>query len=192
MGGYGSSRWGWYRKKATVEECRILEAARWQREGIIGPDRMWAGGWQWTDAHTGEKKASIGVEVLTGANWGRVRLHYRVTPPGGEGRDLDYIVPLVTTRPHYGGLRWWFRCPNTKCGRRVGKLYMPPGEHLFLCRHCHDLAYQSSQEHDKGLDAYRRLDYDALLELMRGQGGGVADMRAATEILDRASRGGWR
>jgi hypothetical protein len=153
---------------------------------------MWAGGWQWTDAHTGEKKASIGVEVLTGANWGRVRLHYRVTPPGGEGRDLDYIVPLVTTRPHYGGLRWWFRCPNTKCGRRVGKLYMPPGEPLFLCRHCHDLAYQSSQEHDKGLDAYRRLDYDALLELMRGQGGGVADMRAATEILDRASRGGWR
>ena len=105
---------------------------------------------------------------------------------------MDYIVPLVTTRPHYGGLRWWFRCPNTKCGRRVGKLYMPPGEPLFLCRHCHDLAYQSSQEHDKGLDAYRRLDYDALLELMRGQGGGVADMRAATEILDRASRGGWR
>jgi len=192
LGGYGSSRWGWHTKKTTVEECRILEAARWQREGIIGPGRMWAGGWQWTDAHTGEKKASIGVEVLTGANWGRVRLHYRVTPPGGEGRDLDYIVPLVTTRPHYGGLRWWFRCPNTKCGRRVGKLYMPPGEPLFLCRHCHDLAYQSSQEHDKGLDAYRRLDYDALLELMRGQGGGVADMRAATEILDRASRGGWR
>jgi len=192
LGGYGSSRWGWHTKKTTVEEYRILEAARWQREGIIGPDRMWAGGWQWTDAHTGEKKASIGVEVLTGANWGRVRLHYRVTPPGGEGRDLDYTAPLVTTRPHYGGLRWWFQCPNTKCGRRVGKLYMPPGEHLFLCRHCHDLAYQSSQEHDKGLDAYRRLDYDALLELMRGQGGGVADMRAATEILDRASRGGWR
>ncbi len=192
MGGYGSSRWGWHTKKTTVEEYRILEAARWQREGIIGPDRMWAGGWQWTDAHTGEKKASIGVEVLTGATWGQVRLHYRVTPPGGEGRDLDYTAPLVTTRPHYGGLRWWFQCPNTKCGRRVGKLYMPPGEHLFLCRHCHDLAYQSSQEHDKGLDAYRRLDYDALLELMRGQGGGVADMRAATEILDRASRGGWR
>ena len=70
MGGYGSSRWGWHTKKTTVEECRILEAARWQREGIIGPDRMWAGGWQWTDAHTGEKKASIGVEVLTGATWG--------------------------------------------------------------------------------------------------------------------------
>ena len=191
MGGYGSSRWGWHTKKTTVEECRILEAARWQREGIIGPDRMWAGGWQWTDAHTGEKKASIGVEVLTGATWGQVRLHYRVTPPGGEGRDLDYTAPLVTTRPHYGGLRWWFQCPNTKCGRRVGKLYMPPGEHLFLCRHCHDLAYQSSQEHDKGLDAYRRMDYDALLELMRGEGGGVADIRAATEILNRASRGGW-
>ena len=45
---------------------------------------------------------------------------------------------------------------------------------------------------DQRVDAYRRLDYDALLELMRGQGGGVADMRAATEILDRASRGGWR
>ena len=37
------------------------------------------------------------------------------------------------------GTRFWFACP--RCGRRVGKLYVPPGRHKALCRHCHRLRY---------------------------------------------------
>jgi len=31
------------------------------------------------------------------------------------------------------------------CGRRVGKLYRPPGGKQFLCWRCHDLAYLSTR-----------------------------------------------
>ena len=35
-----------------------------------------------------------------------LRLYYRV-----NGQPVDYKVRLVTTKPNYGGLRWWFICP---------------------------------------------------------------------------------
>ena len=70
MGGYGSSRWGWHSAKTTVEECRSLDASRWQREGILAPDHIQAGGWSWTDARTGKRQASIGYEVRTGEPMG--------------------------------------------------------------------------------------------------------------------------
>jgi len=39
------------------------------------------------------------------------------------------------------GGRAYLRCPGYNCGRRVRHLYFLEG--LFLCRHCHNLAYQS-------------------------------------------------
>jgi hypothetical protein len=75
-----------------------------------------------------------------------VRLHYT-----SNGEPVDYRVPLVTTMPHFGGVRWWFACPGQSCGRRAGKLY---GGKYYLCRHCHDLTYESAQEahkHDAAL-----------------------------------------
>jgi hypothetical protein len=32
-----------------------------------------------------------------------------------------------------------------ECGRRVGKLYLPPRARDFGCRRCHNLIYRSSQ-----------------------------------------------
>jgi len=62
----------------------------------------------------------------------------------------------ATTQPNYGGFGWWFLCPirdcsGRVCGRRVGKLYLPPGEAYFGCRECRGLTYQSRQEHRCGL-----------------------------------------
>lgn len=189
MGGYGSSRWGWYSKKETVEDCRHLDAARWQREGILTPDRVQGGGWSWTDSRTGEKRASIGYEVRTGAAGGRLRLIYTVTLAGGDPQQVDYTVPLVTTRPHFGGLRWWFLCPAVGCGRRVGKLYLAPRSRYFVCRHCGGLTYTSAQEHDKTRDRFRHMDYDTLVALMQGGGGSDRDsINAAVTLLDRNTR----
>jgi hypothetical protein len=40
---------------------------------------------------------------------------------------VDYKVKLVTTKPNYGGHRWWFICPIVRRDggppRRVAKLY---------------------------------------------------------------------
>ena len=52
-------------------------------------------------------------------------------PLTGEARTVAYCIHLEPTRPHLGGVRWWFRCPVT--GRRARKLYLYPG----LERFCH-------------------------------------------------------
>lgn len=60
-----------------------------------------------------------------------------------------YRVPLKYTDCNFGGKRPWFRCPGVvdgkHCNQRVGKLYQPPREDLFLCRHCYDLGYTSNR-----------------------------------------------
>jgi hypothetical protein len=43
------------------------------------------------------------------------------------------------------------------CGRRVGKLYLPPCGRYFGCRHCYRLTYTSCQESHKYDDLYRSM-----------------------------------
>ena len=52
-------------------------------------------------------------------------------------------VNLISTSGRYGGYLRWFTCPG--CQKRAGKLYLPPGEQIFLCRFCHRLGYRVQQ-----------------------------------------------
>ena len=74
-----------------------------------------------------------------------VRLIYTSTTRAtGAKVDNDYRVRLETTRPNFGGLRWWFLCPIT--GRRVGVLYLPGrGGTMFASRQAWGLAYRSQR-----------------------------------------------
>ena len=47
----------------------------------------------------------------------------------GEEVEIDDKIFLATTRPPFGGLRWWFVCP--RLNRRVRKLYLPLGGVTF-------------------------------------------------------------
>jgi hypothetical protein len=53
------------------------------------------------------------------------------------------IARLEITHPHFGGVRWWFSCPQ--CAKRCKKLYLPPGQWEVGCRLCHRLTYRSTQ-----------------------------------------------
>ena len=79
---------------------------------------------------------------------------------------------LTTTRPHFGGRRWWFQCPlvvnGVPCRRRCRILYKPYGSRYFGCRHCHRLTYRSRQIH-------RNVIYE-----------GFDRALAAAAVLDRA------
>jgi hypothetical protein len=81
------------------------------------------------------------VVRLRHAGWGHTPRSQPVQP---------YTVRLESTRPRWGGLRWWFLCPQRvdarECGRRMCKLYLPPGGQRFGCRYCHALTYRSCQE----------------------------------------------
>jgi hypothetical protein len=85
-----------------------------------------------------------------------MRLHHRA-----HGEWVDYRVRLITIRPHYGGLRWWFVCPLTRQGdnppRRVAKLYLPQGGRYFGSRAACGLTYRSCQESGKFSGRFREL-----------------------------------
>jgi hypothetical protein len=147
MGGFGSGRYPRSgRAKATVSRCRSFSADWMNREGIL--DAGFHGTISWS--RNGDKISTIGVQRVSMAD-GRdaLRLHYTTKPRTGDDREHDYRVPLTYTDCNFGGERPWFRCPNQECGERVGKLYSAPGSDLYLCRHCHDLGYKSSQKSGK-------------------------------------------
>jgi hypothetical protein len=139
------------KKKAVVENCLALDANRWMRDRILVEGIHHAGACNWHDSRSGEQTSSIAFEVCTldaARPW--LGLRYQL-PQSGEA--MNYTVRLTTTRPRFGGLRWWFTCPvvvnHQACGRRVGKLYLPPGARNFGCRQCHELTYTSCQESRK-------------------------------------------
>lgn len=58
-----------------------------------------------------------------------------------NGKEVSCQLPITYSDCNYGGERPWFCCPNTNCNKRVGKLFLL-GDY-FLCRHCHNLAYET-------------------------------------------------
>ena len=169
MGGYGSGRWRGHTKKDIVEDCRILDVNRWTREGILREGVHHFGGWKWCNAATGEETASVGYEVdTTDMAYSWARLSYTFTR---TQEHMDYTISLQTTRPSFGGVRWWFTCPLLRLGRacnhRVSKLYLPPGGRYYGCRRCYDVTYQSCQESDKRVSVLRKHP-EALMALLNG------------------------
>ena len=139
MGGSGSGR-HWGCGKATVEDGLTLDINKLVRVGNIRPGGWCSGTLRWTRVASGEEVGSIGYEAdLMAPDQAWVRLHYRV-----NDEPQDYRVTLETTRPNYGGRRWWFRCPAT--GWRVAKLHLPSGGQIFASRRAYGLAYQSQRE----------------------------------------------
>ncbi len=154
MGGSRSgNHWPRWNKKAVVDDCLSLDANHWMREGILKAKDISSGTWRWT--YRNGNSFSIKYEVNT---WDMtdpfVELCYSwVLGTSKQQESADYCVRLTTSRPHFGGLRWWFVCPlivnGRPCNRRVGKLYLPPPARYFGCRDCHDLTYTSCQESHK-------------------------------------------
>lgn len=161
----GRHRWT---SRLTVEECPLcLCVASFCRDGLFAypagtNSKVW-----WTD--------TVGCATLG-------RLECRLEDNGTTGlaiyirRQLARIdvfvdqqtIPVTTVRPHLGGKRFWFLCG---CGRRVGRLYLAPGQRGFACRFCNDLTYTSSRRHDPresrkraALRAVFRAELEACLE----------------------------
>ena len=181
MGGPGSGNFQhWWRppKKGVVEDSLTLDANEWAREGILKAGVRHGGAWRWT--YRSGSGFSVRYEVLTRELGSPLlRLSYSWTWGGkGQTESADYHVRLAATRPHYGGLRWWFTCPlavgGRACNRRVGKLYLPPGARFFGCRTCYGLTYTSCQESHKWDSVFRRLaretgeDFAVVKEALEG------------------------
>lgn len=141
MGGYGSGSWWRNTKKATTDNYLRLSISYLLKKGFITPNHHSAGTLRWSWLRTGEVAGSIGYTADMQSSSATLTLQY--THGSGEEKEaLKYDVALTTT-PHYGGVRWWFICPVSGCGKRVAMLY---GGRFFACRSCHGLTYRSQQE----------------------------------------------
>lgn len=54
---------------------------------------------------------------------------------------VNYVIPYEKQPCHFGGFRYFFRCPLQNCNRRMRKLYYYRG--VFACRKCLNLCYFS-------------------------------------------------
>ena len=130
-------RW-YYNKKATVEESCDLTVFQLNKYGMLEGGHT-ATVITWVMKNTG-KESSIGLEVnMAGESY--ARFTYSLSDREGNVTPYDSKVDLVTTPCNLGGVRYWFICPE--CFKRVGGLYLAPGERYFKCRKCNNLTYHS-------------------------------------------------
>ena len=135
MGGLGSTRWMFYSRKTTVEECYILSVNNYAKstlaECVISDVPVW----------------SSQTILATLARLVAKKLQAKLdTEPQHDHDRKPYGQRFRVSRTscNYGGYRYWLHCPG--CGRRVVKLYKPYYTSLYRCRSCHDLTYLSAQE----------------------------------------------
>lgn len=170
--------------RLTVEQCTLrLCVAAFHRAGTFacspgtistinwtGPSDQWLGRLECSIEHSGPTGLAIYIR----------RQCARITALVDE-----QTIPVATVQPPLGGRRFWLLC---RCGRRSGRLYLPPGQRAFKCRHCHNLTYRSAREHDQRLYDLSR-DPVALRLALHGHGGNwrrfFFGMRALRMLLDR-------
>ena len=150
MGGLGSGRRTY---TDTIEDCLVFDLPMLMRRGWVCHGRIGSGQLSWTER--GRPCASIGYryDLTPQARW-ELRLSFACTRDRGVSRQVEQHIALTLTRPNYGGVRWWMRCPVT--GKRATKLYMPPGSDQFGHRTAWGLGYASQREPER-LKCFERL-----------------------------------
>jgi hypothetical protein len=134
MGGRGSGRpAGLGLMTAKTHELRSIDLVKLHRDQCLSLGTTWTITW----SRRGEITGSIGARRTKDG----LRLNYRTRRYGEDWRDIDELIPLVSTPTQFGGRRLWFRC--TSCARRCRILY---GGTYFRCRRCHGLKYESQYE----------------------------------------------
>ena len=153
MGGPGSGRSEFDSKKLTVEQCTCLDA----RQLKLKAGLEYSGELAWQHRYTKETICSCEISLDTlnpQSAWIQLSYGFQDT-----GEHFCYDIDLENMAQPFGGLRWYFSCPTEDrdgqlCGRRVSKLYLPPGGKVFGCRYCHDLTYTSCQTSHMDCDQF--------------------------------------
>lgn len=175
MGGYGSGRCS---GRSTVEDgltinLSLMFRQGWARDGASGTGTL-------TWSSRGEPFATTGYRYdMTDPDNACLTLIYTRTPRDGLSKHVEQQIRLTSTRPTYGGRRWWMICHYS--GRRVGKLHIPPSGDRFASRQSWRLAYSSQRS------AHRDRPFDKLFRLQRKLGS-----EEGWEAPLRRPKGMWR
>lgn len=133
MGGFGSGfKFG---SKKTEEDYRRIDMRTLHLHGFTKMKRQGKIEWLRNNEVIGE------VKIFGGS--ASIELEYTHFDNNEIKSHLNYSIELSWSKCHLGGERPWFLCPN--CNRRVASLYCAK---VFICRHCLNLNYKSTREHN--------------------------------------------
>jgi hypothetical protein len=155
MGGSGSGRHADV-YNYTVEDCLTVDINWMRRKNSHSfiPNHSASGSITWS--RNGIETASIGYKAYLETDNEHIIFHYTYQ----DSEKIEYRVWFEKTYPNYGGFRYWFLCPAQGCGKRIAKLYKPPGSRYFACRTCQNLTYESCRESHQFDGLYSRIGAD--------------------------------
>ncbi len=140
MGGPGSGKRPERVRRPSTDDCLSLDVNQLARDRILIPG--WRGLLRWKSPWFDELLASIWCATTLDIHGNlTLRLNYALE----NNLVIQASIRILYSRPHFGGVRHWFRCPGQNagacCSRRAAKLYLRGS--YFLCRQCQDLRYRS-------------------------------------------------
>lgn len=117
-----------------------------------------------------EQLKDFRLSVRRLSQWWQPNLAGELSRQFSEGKPLAFWITLdlkghsisvqvIADRPHFGGVRLWFRCPQ--CDRRVLSIYQCPGQPVLGCRVCFRLVYGQQMRKGRSL-------WDMILRFMAG------------------------
>lgn len=127
----------------TTDEVNRIDTMSLRKSGLLKEGHL-TGTTSWTSR--GEPSGSISFELQVNSwpNPSFMELHYvNRNLQNDTEMQMDYRINLLPSFCQYGGVRWWFQCPNGSCHGRVRILYKS-GKY-FVCRKCARLWYDSQR-----------------------------------------------
>jgi hypothetical protein len=169
--------------RLCVEDCVHLCVKELRRYGVFAG----AFGSQWILNRNNDDRCLETIIHFSVIEYPRYALALNITDALGGNGTTRPAIPVTTSVPHFGGRRFWFKCPS--CGRRVGRLYRPWEQSKFACRGCHYLTYRTSQTHNKRIDALRRNPLALLVALnSKKPKHALLGIRACVQVVARLTK----
>lgn len=113
-----------------MEDCLTIDLAWLMRLGPIRDGQAGSGEIEWRVDGDPVRSAQfrLDLQILESA---------QLTLSGGT---INQKIALVAVPQHFGGRRWWLRCPVT--GERARTLHLPPAGSRFASRKALGLSYR--------------------------------------------------
>ena len=152
MGGFGSGRKS---LRPAFEASLRIDLSTPHVKAIVDRHEAVTGRWTWSSSGQAVGAVRYVFEPL-GATSAELTLSYAIA-----STPQTQTIALAATRPHFGGLRWWFVCPAlARQGTRslVRCICLPSGASAFASRAAHRLNYQSQKDSRDLLRFIERLE----------------------------------
>jgi hypothetical protein len=151
----GSGRHFRYSTRSYTDDYLDLDIRLMNQRGWLNKSNYQNLSWKRNGQEISSIKFLVWTRVQFPDDKSSIRVKYKSRTYGGDWQEPNYEIGLETTKCNFGGVRYWFKCPECpECHKRACVLY---GGTIFKCRTCHDLVHKSRNESALN-QATRRLD----------------------------------